>query len=46
MWNESLAPSGESAWNQVIVLSELHLKRILEDYLDYYHLTMRGRICR
>ena len=23
--------------NRVIVLSELHLKRILADYLDYYH---------
>ena len=23
--------------NHVIVLNELHLKRILADYLDYYH---------
>ena len=23
--------------DHVIVLSELHLKRILQDYLDYYH---------
>ena len=37
MWSGSSAVSAVSVSNEVIVLNERHLRRVLRSYVDYYH---------